>query len=416
MPQSLSNQDRAGLFGQDVECAVGNIRQTFGAILTALPSYPDRAPDLARMLGIDRNLAWKVFRTVHERDIFTAAQLVPGTAAIDSFLTAASKHVPAALVREAREAAKQLNQIMTIHASDRASFEMMLSCHTASGPDPTEQAIRRAGFRASSFLQGYQARAQLNALFLHPGADDHTIDIASVKGLLDLRRVRPGAACALLQMHGTDDSGRITEHSRIEPIDPPIATADGNGKVPLVEPFCSQPLPMFQRVEGLHGQYEYELVEGPVGRTGEITCIFGEVSRGLVRRYSQPGNEIAGHVAMLRTPCEVVVFDVIAHESLFGAVMPRAVLYSDFTGSSLYRGQNRSRYRLPLHEQVEHLGCGAAVLQTPDIPFYPRLAQHIFDRLNWDSRRFHAYRMRLEFPLLPTSLVLEYPLPTKPEA
>jgi len=37
----------------------------------------------------------------------------------------------------------------------------------------------------------------------------------------------------------------------------------------------------------------------------------------------------------------------------------------------------------------------------------------VIERLGWDSADFQAFRLRMEYPVLPSSLVVEFPLPER---
>jgi hypothetical protein len=208
----------------------------------------------------------------------------------------------------------------------------------------------------------------------------------------------------------TDDRGVIIKPFKDEPIDP---QADDD-YVPLLRDFCSSPPPRFRRVQGERGFVENELVEGPVGKTGATTLMAGNVIRRLASRYRDEQNTSMDLVTRVRTPTAVLVCDVLAHESIFGDTTPSAGVYSDLFGDALRRGPARDRYRISSVHTVEFLGRGPGAAHTPEIPRYARMLQHVMDRLSWDGPRFNAYRVRIEFPFTPTSLVVSFGLLPRP--
>ena len=54
------------------------------------------------------------------------------------------------------------------------------------------------------------------------------------------------------------------------------------------------------------------------------------------------------------------------------------------------------------------------MLHTADVPRYPKIAGYVFDRLGWDGSRFDVYRCRVQYPIVPSSVMLQFELPEKP--
>jgi hypothetical protein len=255
-----------------------------------------------------------------------------------------------------------------------------------------------------------QARVQLQTFIFAPGAAGPDVfDGVSLNGFVELTRVRPDAPVVIGRPMATDDQGRVLKAREDEPVDAPAD--DDDSPVPLLREFCSSPLPRFRRVVGERGFAENELVEGPVGRTGAITLMAGSVIRSLASRYRDEHNASMDLVARLRTPASVLICDVLAHEEVFGPSTPRSMVYSDLFGDALRRGPGaRERYRLATTPRVEHLGKGPDTAQTPDIPRYPRMLRHVLDRMGWDGDRFDVYRVRIEHPFTPASVVVSFDL------
>jgi len=182
----------------------------------------------------------------------------------------------------------------------------------------------------------------------------------------------------------------------------------------LLREFCSKPLPRFRRTIRQHGFVEDELVEGPVGNTAAVTCITGEVSRGVASYYRSEHNRCGAVVARMRTPCEALVFDQLAHEDLFGRISPELIIYSQLTGGPSIPFPGMECDRLPLSESVEYLGKGPSVVYTPHVPRYAEMVQYVFDKLALDGERFDVYRVVLLYPPIPTSVVMSHELPAAP--
>ena len=63
---------------------------------------------------------------------------------------------------------------------------------------------------------------------------------------------------------------------------------------------------------------------------------------------------------------------------------------------------------------MTHLGRGPSVLHTADVPRYSKIAGYVFDRLGWDGSRFDVYRCRVQSPVVPSTVTLQFELPEKP--
>jgi hypothetical protein len=409
-PHLLDSDSPATAFESDVHQALSALQAALGAAVEALPEYPRRAPDLVRQLGLERNLAWKLFRLVNERDVFVAARFVPGPASIESFIAAAAgAGVGAALLEKVSQAAADYAGVVRLHAGDRASADIMLGVRTG---EAGELALRRNAFRSMSYLAGVQAEAQLQTFIFAPSPGEiDKIDGVSLNGFVGLTRVRPDAPVVIGRAMVTNDDGTVIKAARDEAIDGPL----GDGEyVPLLRDFCSTPLPRFRQVPGERGFVENELEEGPVGKTGAITFMTGNVIRARASRYRDELNAKWDLVARLRTPTSLLVLDVLIERSIFGPITPHVGVYSDLFGHALQRGPARERYRLPSVHKVETLGQGTGAAHTSEIPRYSRMLQHVMDKLQWDGSRFIAYRARIEYPFTPTSVVVSFDLLERP--
>jgi hypothetical protein len=415
MPETTSQPDRGEvLFEAALEGALSNLQATLTATVEALPEHPRKAPDLARALGLERNIAWKLFRLINERDVFAAARFVPGPASIAAFVTAGeAAGLPAPLLTRVTEAAQAYQEVVRRHAGDRVSADIMLVAKggDSAGSGSAGGELRRGAFRAASYLAGVQAEAQLQAFIFAPaegGAGEAGVfHGVSLNGFVNLRRMRPGAPVVIGRAMATDDRGNLLKPVNDGSIDGPLPEGE---YVPLLKGFCSTPRPRFRQVQGDKGFIENELEEGPVGKTGAITFMAGTAIYAMASRYRDAQNANMDLVARVRTPTEVLICDILAHEAIFGDVTPRAAVYNDLFGSVLSRGPARERYRLPPSPRVVSLGKGVESAHTPEIPRYTKMLRHVMDRLGWDGERFNVYRVRIEFPFTPTSVVASFDL------
>ncbi len=418
----MSDETRATVdlppFEEDARQVVLQIRAAFAAIVDALGRPAAGAGELQLKLGIDKTLAWRIATLVQIRDPFLAAQRVPRPTSIEKFLTrAARQNVPPNLIKEARTAAEGFERLIHVHAGDRTSLEMMLSGHAIEGREQADLAQRKAAFTAQSYIWGVQARTQVKTDILHPSGERGLMDIASIRGFVDLRWIRPGVPWVIARMRCTDDDGQMRRKFEREPIAGSYPTEDGRSVVPLLREFCSEPLPKFRRVGGSHGFLEDEIVEGPVGNTSAVTCMTGEVSCKITSYYRNEHNQSGIYVSRLRTPCTALLFDVLIHEELFGEVDPDVRVFGDLDVEAATTPMiHRSRHRLMTCATIEDLGTGLSGAYTQHAPRYDEMLRFCLDRLGWDSRRFKLFRVYIQYPAIPSSVFVRHDLPEDPLA
>jgi hypothetical protein len=158
------------------------------------------------------------------------------------------------------------------------------------------------------------------------------------------------------------------------------------------------------------GHVRYELVEGPVGNTGALTCVAGLIHRGIPVWHT-PANRWGEHSATSHIPAEVMLVDLFFHRSLTFALKPEVMLVSELRGPM--PPASRHRVRLPLHEPLLDMGLGALPVATPEVPRYGALVRSVFARMAWDPAEFQGFRMKIAYPAHPTNLVIRYELPER---
>ncbi|MFH0945391.1 MAG: hypothetical protein V2A76_09365 [Planctomycetota bacterium] len=396
---------------------ISRLRGAVSDLLEPLPAdLADGPTRFARSLKVDTKLAWKIIHLLEERDLFEAGRFVPGTAAFRRFLQAASRHrLPAELMRAARNASAEFEALVKLHAGDRRSFDLMLAGQTEGDQLRPEMEQRKAAYHSNSFLWGVQAKAQIKTAIITPSADPDRFDAALINGFIGLRRIRAHVPWRITSTYSVDDFGVVRAELAREPLDPDGVAGTGGITAPLLTRFCTQPLPKLEPVTQRDGAVDFGLAQGPLGRRASETCLIGEVVRAAEPRYQQPGFEYNAIYVRMRTPCEVLVLDVLVDQELFDPATYRARLFSDlFTGQLLT--QHLDCDALALHEKVEHLGAGLNSAHLSFMPRYREMLQYVFERTGWPAGRFHVHRIRIEYPITPTSLILRHRLPEKPRA
>lgn len=358
-----------------------------------------RPIEVGRRLGLDKSLAWRLSRFVHEQDPVEAARHLPGPGGVEIVLRAAgARGVPPPHLDAVREADRRLREFVDRHAGDRRSFEAML----AGGADERlVQDERRAFYRAGSAIWGVRARVQFLVLALRPSEqDDGMLDGVQLGGLVDFERLRPDVPWIVrrLRASATDDS-RTLIRMRREPLDP-AGGAEGGALVPE---YCSEPLPQLRQFEGANGWVYHEIAPGPVGRRGAVTCVMGEIYRSALPFRHAPDNTQGRYTLTVRTPVEWVLFDLLLHRSLthFGRASASVVgLLEDRPAGG------GAPALLSGPQEAQRLGA-PPVMQTPRLARYPEMVGGALQRAGWGTlEEFVGYRTEVEYPAAPCDLVM----------
>jgi hypothetical protein len=392
---------------------ISGLRSAFAGVLGALPKPCRKAADVSKVLGLSRKLGWQIWKVATSSDPFSAAQHLPSPAGVASFLAAAAPMgVAQPILAMAEAAAKRVDNLVSIHAGDRSSLELMIDSFAGERHETQEEVHRRNAFKANSYIFGSQLRTRLVLHVLKPGSESGRIDVAIVNGLYGLRRLRADARRLLFSTGVRDalraDGGGLKRESLAS------TAMDMNAsmaRMDLMPEFCSKPLPRIEASPPRDGYVDFELAQWPIGETGSVTMVSGEVFWNFASRYRRPGDIHANLVAHINRPTELLVHDVLVHKDLWQGIRPRALVYGELDRVTRVQSARRDDDRLHVKVTVDELGQGIAVAASPDVPQYAELLQAAFDRLAWSDQDFAVYRLRLSYPILPTAVVLQFDLP-----
>jgi len=411
-PQTPTEQSCPPTFEEHAKHVIQNMRTSLAELLSAVGANPTRSQDMARRLGVNKNLAWKISKIVGEDDPFAVPANIPGRSGVNIFIKSVEKAgAPTRAVASARQAFEAFEQLIDLHSGDRETLTMMLGSLTRAGQQERDETHRRIAFRGNCAIWGVQAHAQLCVNFIAPSKDnEEMVDLAWLSGLVDFRRLRQEACWAMASARKIADDGTVLPVDTITAIDP---NQSGDHKAPLLSEFCSKPTPEVRIVPGPDGLIRYELVEGPVGNTAALSCIIGLHGRSFMRRWRAENDTIGEHAARLYTPTECLIHDLFVHEELDYAMGPSIHLYSQMPGGPMYPASGRDVGMLPLRETV-HEVSGPAEVVTPELPDYHRMLSAVVTQLGWDAGKFRGFRLKMRYPPIPTLAVFRYDLTDRP--
>lgn len=396
-----------GPFEDALDQAFQGVRGALTALLVSVSADATKPQDIARRFRINKNLAWKISKIVTVTDPHAVVSNLPGPAGMNTVLTAfASGGAPDERVDAARDAVERFDRMVEVHVGDRSTLELVLSSK-APHKVPQEQLhqTRKMAFQGNSCIWGIQARVRLASFFLAPNTDSpEMLDTASLGGLIDVRRLRSDASVPLMMRFAYNDDGSVRQGPRVEPID---ETRSGDALM-LMPEFCSSPLPEFVPISG-NGYTRYQLAPGPIGNGGLNTWVHGEMIRAFAPVWADEHNTVGEHAAPVQMPVEWLLVDFQVHRSLDWAMSPRAVQFSQIA-SGPAPGSDGAWDRLPMAETVEAIGHGPPVVATPLVPRLPEMVARVYERMGWDARDFHGFRLVVRYPAMPTSVVIQHDL------
>ena len=386
------------------------MRGAFSELISDVGVDPQDPQELASACGLNKNLAWKVAKLIQSEDPAVAIQQIPGNSGVSIFLRKMERAgARSELLKTARDAINNFNELVRLHSGDRATLEMMGSVLSDNGRQQRDEYHRKLLFQGGSYVWGAQARVMLKVGIIGPGGEPGLADFLSLSAVIAFRRLRPDVTWTMAARRAHSDDGNSMYPPGPEPIDP---RSDGDDKAPLMLDFCSRPLPILRRVVATTG-INFELPEGPVGNTGALTCVTGTIHRRLPL-YRSPSDTMGIHQVICDLPAELLLFDLFVHNSFTFAMPPSVALHSDLSIYGPHRVSTSDSKRLPFYETLQDLGSGPLPVATPDVGNYNKMVQAMFDRVEWSPSDFHGYRVKIAYPACPASITLSYELPPPP--
>lgn len=389
---------QAGSFETDVVQAMRVLQPALTALFAALNTPIRSGADLHRALGVPLTVSWQMHSVVSMTDPIAAAAQVPGRHSTKRFFQAAAKRVPAPVLERAAEAYERFEACAALHAGDRPTLASMLNGLKLELATGKEQEARREAYHMLSSIYGVQRAAAFGCCIAHPSATEDRYDFALVTGSAGFRTMREfEKLCVGRHGHVPGKPGATPPNpSPVRPVDDPGGELAG---VPLLREFCSKPPPRFTAEPVSDLYLEIYLSGQPVGRTGESTFTFAEHWPGLI-----PTDENLKFGMTTIFPTEVQIHDVLLAPSVAERIRdgagaaPDTAVYGGAYHDMRLKAREVDRLRTPA--QSSYMGQGVEALQTTDAPRHVEMLRFVCAKLGWDADAMHAYRCRVEYPVL----------------
>ena len=395
-----------GQFRREMVGAVTQIREAYARMIELRCSGSKTVSEVGAAFGVHRKLAWQVIKVAYAEDALVASRHMPSGKSNQLWLAAArSRGVAEPLVMAASDAFARFERVVESHAADRNEFEMMVESIAGAGDVAAEERWRQHSFLGNSFTLGAHCRVLLAMCVLMPSEDrEHYFHSVQVRGLIGFRQTRAGVRWVVNQSVVLDDDSRQGEGMERAAIDPAGAAAH-NG-VPVIPEFCSDPVPVLSRRPGAGGVVQDEFRSSAVGSTGERTLVTGEILRNVAPVHATERDRVAHFGTAVRTPTEMLHFDLFVRAGLFGEVERELRVFSDLASPVSFEEQDA----LSVSDRIVSMGRGVGLAQAPDLPGYPDLASSVFDRLGVDPSEYELYRIRMAYAPMPTTVMMKHAL------
>lgn len=390
-------------FDEHCRRSVDGLRGALLELYRAVGADPTRPQDVSRQYKVNRNLAWKVSRIIGSEEPLDAVPMIPGPGGLDILMDAMARAgAPEATVDRVRRAVNEFDRMIEIHTGDRSQLELVLDS-MGRGDDATEMS-RKLAYRGNSGVWGIQAGVRLTAHFLTPSKTaPGMLDLAMIGGLTRVCRLRPIDRWPVFQIRQYHDDGTTSDRTDRQAIEP--APGEHPADPWLMRSFCAGPLP------GIHLSRKgdttlYEIGEGPVGKTGQFSCMFGFADFAAVPRYRDERNTLAELISSVTVPSEALLFDLFVHRDLTEAMNPSVAMHGTLGGALDSVGS----VELPMPERFRDLGTDA-MIDTPLVDNYADAALAAMTKLKRDPAEFRCLRLLVEHPPMSSRVVVRYELP-----
>ena len=315
----LSPKESLSGFPPEIVSVSTDLRIRFAAVIEALCGGRPRAQDVTDQFGVHRKLGWQIWNVAYADDPLAAIRFMPNPRGVEVWREAAeNRGVHTELLNRLTDACERFDALVTTHAGDRQTLEMMVEGRDPGADESTESRWRKQAFTGNSYIWGVRAKRLLATVLLHPSKSAGFFDMVRVHGMIGLIRTRSTVRWPFAQSVVQTDDGAERAPLR-EPLMPSSAV-DRVG-VPLMEAFCSNPLPPVQRrLNEESGMVEDELLPGPVGQTAASTVMTGEILRAVAPVNPTREGEVALFGTGVRTPTELLISDHFVHKDLWPGV------------------------------------------------------------------------------------------------
>jgi hypothetical protein len=403
-----SDLDRVsvGPFREECESAISEISNAVKALSASVGSDPLTPQEASRQLKLNKNLTWKVARVLLASDCFEAIPMLPGPEAVEIYIAAfTAAGAPNPKVEALRTSFRRFDAVVERHFGTRADLEIALDGLRVDGN--LEQS-RRLAFRGMAGLVGLQVATRFTTHIITPSREHaNRADMAVIAGIEGLKRMRPLGALPVFRAARMRTSADPQNPAAIaEPLFPSL-----HGEAPefLVRDFSSISNASL-KTEAQDGGTTVSLTPGPLGKLGETSLVFAmrlQNSLNLVRHGDDNANEF---VTAISLPSEFFFADLLVHRSVRHLESLHASVHGTLNRPLPSDPQLREIVRLPIDCSTSWRKPTTSI-SIDRSPRYAALIDACVNHMGASLEEFTLARVALEFPPMPSSLLMRWDLP-----
>lgn len=399
------------------QASVHALRKALANITAAVGGNIRKPQDLSRRFNLDKTLTWRISRAVREEDAWQALEHLPSRAGISIYANAMkTAGARAADLTVLDNALDEFERFIADHAVDRHTLDVIVSNTKTKGSIKRFETLRKGGFQNNASLLGVRAKMHFVARLVAPSPKDQgLLRMAIVAGLVDLFRLRSDSSWPVATIRSWQLQNGENRDTR-EPIEPIAGGSTGlpdATRSPLLPSFCSPSDLKLDISTDSAGATRFVVRDGPVGASGAITAVYGWLHMDTTPAVESSPGERGEHVALMQTPAEGHVFDLLMHKSVQVPIDPRVEVYSLFPGSIHHPHPGSEQSRLPVPTDLEELTIDDLTPPCPELDRYHELLELSASRLETKLSDYRMFRYRLAYPPVPAMCVVSHGLRKK---
>lgn len=361
---------------------------------------PTKTREMARDLGLNRGLAWKLSRVARSIDGTDVAHDVPGKQSMEKFIDVCEQRgVEPALIAKAHKATDAFEASVASCSGGRKTLAMLLANSGDNVASQDRERARRMLFDGACSVWGVQAQTRFVSVFLCPSrTEPGMLDAAHVTGYVGFRQFSSRAwPMSYEAVH--DKEGKKLAIQK-DPLDP---SGYEEGDLQLMRSFCEPSSPDIE--VQMQGDYKvFNLAAGQVGNRGLTTCVFGSYLRSIYSQKQSDEHDTAGFMVMLQTPVERVIFDYFIHDSIQYKDEVVTHMLDRLTYPHDNRVENFENQSMSIAERGYDLPAGVDGAATAHLPWYQRLMEFVSERTGYSIEEFRGSRFEMAYPPISTTL------------
>jgi len=388
------------------EETVGQLKAALIRLYDDIGSDPARPQDVSRELHLGKTLAWNCTKLMQSSDALSAVPHVPGSASIERVLKASqSRGASSHAIERVRQAARAFERMIEEHVGDRATLDLVVDGLGTTNAGGLELSRKRA-FHGHSGIYGVQAKTQAVCCFLAPNREHpDSLDMAMVRGLVSLRRLREEVRLPILRIRHWSDGGQAIGTLPWQPIEP-------GAKDFVLSRFSHGNVPQIDAVDAERGK-DFVLRPGPIGNHGAFDFFLGDMLCRAASRYRTEQDSEGVFGALVTVPTEQLVFDLIYHRELSFVRDADTHVFAFPVLNTVGVEQHDDSMRLPIQQPAMPLAGSPPAVSTPRLPGYAELVRDVIGRLGGEPDQFGGLRFELRFPPLGSTAMLSFALPER---